>query len=326
MLLAGDVGGTNVRIAAFDGHRPLEAIREANYASARYSSLEAVLEEFIQPYAGTEIESACFGVAGPVFDGRVTFTNLDWRIEEHALADLLGCRVQLLNDLQASAYGILELEGDAFQVIQEGDAAANGTLAVIAAGTGLGEAILVWDGVRYRALPSEGGHVGFAPRNVLECELLAQLRERYGRHVSYERVLSGHGLADLYTFLRARSGVQEPAWLTERLEREDPGATIGEVGVEGSDDVCVEAVEIFASIYGAEAGNLALKCFAAGGVVVTGGIAPKILPVLLRGQFVSSFNDKGRFREFLQRIPVKIALESDTALIGAAHCARFGID
>ena len=323
MLLAGDVGGTNVRIAAFDNRRRLEPIREATFASRDYSSLEAILGEFLG--SDTDIDSACFGVAGPVFDGRVTFTNLDWRIEEQALEEVLGCRVRLLNDLQASAYGILELEDDAFHVLQDGAPTGNGNVGVIAAGTGLGEAMLVWDGARYRALPSEGGHVGYAPRNALECDLLTHLRERYAGHVSYERVLSGHGLVDLYEFLRARSGVAEPAWLTERLRRADRGATIGAVGVEGSDDVCVEALEIFASIYGAEAGNLALKCFATGGVVVTGGIAPKILPILVRGAFVSSFNDKGRFREFTERIPIKIALVSDTALIGAAHCARQGI-
>ena len=324
MLLAGDVGGTNVRIAVFDNRRRLEPIREATFASRDYSSLEAILEAFVD--SKTDIDSACFGVAGPVFDGRVTFTNLDWRIEERSLERVLGCRVRLLNDLQASAYGTLELDDDAFRVIQDGAPTRNGTIGVIAAGTGLGEAMLVWDGARYRALPSEGGHVGFAPRSALESDLLAHLQERYGAHVSYERVLSGHGLVDIYEFLRTRSGVAEPTWLTQRLGRADRGATIGAVGVEGSDDVCVEALDTFASIYGAEAGNLALKCFATGGVVVTGGIAPKILPILARGGFVSSFNDKGRFREFTERVPIKIALDSETALIGAAHCAREGID
>jgi len=326
MLLAGDVGGTKVRIGVFDRDQPLEPVRESLYASAEHASLEAILSEFMRSHTGAAVERACFGVAGPVLDGRVALTNLGWRIEEQALEQTLGCPVRLLNDLQASAYGILELENDAFEVLQMGAAARNGAVALIAAGTGLGEAMLVWDGARYLALASEGGHVGFAPRDDLESDLLEYLRARYGGHVSYERVLSGQGLADLYAFLRARGKTREPAWLTEQLDGGNPGSIVGEVGMSGRDPVCVEALERFASIYGAKAGNLALQGFATGGVVITGGIAPKILPVLGRGGFVSSFNDKGRFRSFTERIPIRVVLHPETALIGAAHRARQAID
>lgn len=322
MLIAGDVGGTKTTIAAFAarGGR-LERIRGETFASEAFDSLEDILAAFCPPGSRAPIERACFGVAGPVIDGRVTLTNLGWRIEERALGAHLGCPVRLLNDLQAGAYGILELGDADFRVLQKGVARDNGTMALVAAGTGLGEAMLVWDGTRYRALASEGGHVDFAPRNALEADLLSHLRGLHGRHVSYERVLSGPGLADVYRFLRVRSGIAEPRWLAKRLAQADPGAAIGKVAVEGRDEVCARALEVFVSVYGAEAGNLALKCFATAGVVVAGGIAPKILPVLEGGGFMASFNDKGRYREFTERVPVKVALNAEAPLIGAAHHA-----
>ena len=322
MLIAADVGGTKTTVAAFNvrGGR-LEKIRGQTFASEAYDSLEDILAAFRDPEPRTPIERACFGVAGPVIDARVTLTNLGWLIEERALSEILGCPVRLLNDLQAAAYGILELGDDDFRVLQEGVPSDKGTIALLAAGTGLGEAMLVWDGSRYRALASEGGHADFAPRNALEADLLWHLGARHGGHVSYERVLSGPGLVELYRFLRARSGIAEPRWLTERLEQEDPSAAIGKVGIDNHDEVCTRALEMFASIYGAEAGNLALKCFATAGVVVAGGIAPKILPVLEGGGFEASFNDKGRYRAFTERVPVKVALNAEAPLVGAAHHA-----
>jgi len=207
-------------------------------------------------------------------------------------------------------------------VLNEGsEPARQGNMAVIAAGTGLGEALLIWDGQRYIAVASEGGHADFAPRDALEVRLFTYLNGKYHEHVSYERVLSGPGLFDLYTFMRSESGVAEPSWLSAQLKAGDPSAAVTEAALAAKDSVCVETLERFASLYGAEAGNIALKCLAVGGVLVGGGIAPKILPALKQGAFVQGFTDKGRYRALMQSMPVKVALNPRAPLIGAAYCA-----
>jgi glucokinase len=323
--IAGDVGGTRTRLSLFErvaGRLVQHA--ERVYASAEHASLEEVLARHRRETGAAPVAAACFGVAGPVFEGRAFATNLPWEsIEEASLARALGAPVRLVNDLEAAAYGMLALPDDA--LLELNPAAApprRGHAAVIAAGTGLGEAFLLWDGRRHRALPGEGGHADFAPRTDEELELLRWLRARLGGRVSWERVVSGPGLLDLYRFARERSGAAEPAWLTRRLAEEDPSAVVSQVALAAGDAACEHALALFVSAYGAEAGNMAVRCLARGGVFVGGGIAPKILPALRSGAFLEAFTDKGRFEGLLRGIPVRVALDPRAALLGASSLAE----
>jgi len=325
VILAGDIGGTKTVFALFDdgADRGLMPVREETFASKSAASLEALATRFLETSGRPSVRAACFGVAGPVVDGRSSTTNLPWELDEAGLAASLGVpRVRLLNDLEAAGYGVLVLDGSALDPLQAG-APRRGpaTMALIAAGTGLGEAILAWDGTRHHVLASEGGHADFAPRTELEATLWEALRQEFG-HVSYERVLSGPGLANIYRFLRAFRKLDEPPALRARLAAGDPSATISEVGLAGEDPVCAEALTLFVSIYGAEAGNLALKALAVGGVFVGGGIAPKILPKLKAGLFIEAFRHKGRFADFMDALPVHVVLEPRAPLLGAADRAR----
>jgi glucokinase len=320
-ILAGDIGGTKTVLALceVDGGA-LRIAREAQFPCARYPSLEAILDEFLAGAAA--VAGACFGVAGPVVAGAAKITNLPWTIEERALsARLGGAPVALLNDLQATALGALALPPAAFATLQEPAAPPppHGAIAVIAPGTGLGEALLVSDGIRYRALPSEGGHADFAPGTDEEIELFRFLRSRYGSHVSNERILSGHGVGDLYDFARAARGATEPepAWLHEG----DRNAAISGAAIKQTDPDAIRALALFVAILGAEAGNHALRSLAAGGVVIGGGIPPKILPLLQTGALIERFNDKGRFRRWTSTLAVRVVLEPRAALLGAAHHA-----
>jgi glucokinase len=324
VILAGDVGGTKTVVALFEnGSAGLRSVRDATFPSADHTSLEEIVARFLDAGPASSIETTCFGVAGPVIAGRVTTTNLPWKVDETSLARATGARrAKLLNDLEAMAYGMLGLGDDDFAVLSPGaGATATGNAVVIAAGTGLGQALLVWDGERHVPVATEGGHASFAPRSEQEVELLRFLGAEFGGHVSYERLLSGPGLHNLYRFLRASGGEPEPAWLAERMRAEDPSAVIGEVGIAGRDPVCAACVELFASIYGAQAGNLALTVLALGGVFVGGGIAPKLLPVLQGGAFVRAFTDKGRFSRLLEGIPVRVSLNPRTPILGAARFA-----
>lgn len=319
MILAGDIGGTKTIIGLFEeaGNR-LHAIREETFPSRNYSTLEEILNRFMGPGSRPPLHAACFGVAGPVVEGRSKVTNLPWELDERRLAEALRIpRVKLLNDLEAAAYGMLQLEPTDLCVLQPG-LRRKGNIAVIAAGTGLGEAILYWDGARYHPIATEGGHTDFGPRSDLEVELLRYLQRECG-HVSYERVLSGPGLFNIYRFLRDSGIAPEPEWLRTRIAENDAGAVISEVGLTGDDPLCTKALDLFVSVYGAEAGNLALKAFAIGGVYIGGGIAPKILSKLQDGTFVRAFAGKGRFTELLRSIEVKVALNPRASLIGAAH-------
>lgn len=325
MILAGDVGGTKTALGLYEPSAGgVQPQREASFASHDYASLKDVLTEFLKPHQGRPLQAACFGVPGAVIDGRVATTNLPWVVEEKDLAAFLDTpRVKLFNDLEATAYGTLFLQSTEVSVLNAGTppkCAAN--VAVIAAGTGLGEAILYGDGTHHHPIASEGGHADFAPRGDEQIDLLRYLRDRFtDGHVSYERVLSGPGLHNIYNFLRDTRFAAEPQWLADALAGGDASATIAAHALAGDDALCVEALHLFAAIYGAEAGNLALKCLAVGGVFIAGGIAPKILPALHGGRFMRSFTDKGRFAELLRGIPVKVALNPRTALLGAAHFA-----
>ncbi|MGH7206316.1 MAG: glucokinase [Nitrospiraceae bacterium] len=344
MILAGDIGGTKTTLALFDWKTErVEPAREQTFASADFKSFEEILEEFLKPPpktttpSGDETETeaaepaeqeeappimaACFGVAGPVIENRGRTTNLPWVVDETELAARFKIQsVRLLNDLEATAHGVLVLRPDETEVLNAGaPPQTKGAMVLLAAGTGLGEAILFWDGVRYRPMPSEGGHADFAPNSDMEIELLRYLRASY-LHVSYERVLSGSGLHAIYEFLRDTKK-NEPTWVAERLRVSDPAAVIAEVGLNKQAEICVQALDLFASIYGAEAGNLALKALALDGVYLGGGIAPKLLPKLKDGTFLRAFTGKGRYKRLLNAIPVRVIMNQKTALLGAASVA-----
>jgi glucokinase len=323
-ILAGDVGGTKTHLGLYraDGPEPM-LLRDRIYATHEFASLEDAVADFLGDAASAI--AACFGVPGPVIDGVSHAPNVPWNMAERTLAGALnGTPVRLMNDLEATAYGLLHLEQTELAVLQPGDVRRGGAnIAVIAAGTGLGEAGMVATAGGYHAVATEGGHCDFAPRG-REQEQLLEFLSREFDHVSFERVLSGPGLHNIYRFLLAHSQggeAKEPQWLAERMSSEDPAAVISEAALEGRDARCVHALEMFAAIYGAEAANLALKFLAMGGIYLGGGIAPKILPFLQRGGFIRAFLDKGRLRSTLERITISVSLNPAAALIGAAYVA-----
>ena len=325
MILAGDIGGTKTVLALFEPQgKTLTPVREATFPSRGHGTFEEILRNFTHDSPGLKLDAACFGVAGAVMDGRVQTTNLPWTLEEKALAATLGVRkATLLNDLEAAAYGTLHLSLEEKHVLNPGTSRRKrGNIAVIAAGTGLGEAILFFDGRKYQPIASEGGHGDFAPQSDIEIELLKYLRTKFHGHVSYERVLSGPGFFNVYSFFRDTGHAPEPDWLAEKIESGDPSAVVAEHGLSGQDTNCVATLDLFARIYGAEAGNLALKALAVGGVFVAGGIAPKILPALTRNNaFLEGFFAKGRFTDLMKNLHVSIAMNPRAPLIGAAHYA-----
>jgi glucokinase len=324
MIIAGDIGGTKTVLALYE--RTTEGLHqraEQTYASAAYGALEAIIAEFLRDYPEVHFESACFGIPGAIIEGRAHPTNLTWNVSESDLENVLKCRVRLLNDLQTTAFGVRYLAPHELEVLNRGALPKRkGNIAVIAAGTGLGEAFLCWDGSQHHPMASEGGHADFAPRNDREVDLLRYLQKQFGRHVSYERVLSGPGIHNIYCFLRDTGFAPEPQWLKDEFAAGgDASAIISEAGVARKTELCVETLDMFASIYGAEAGNLALRCLALGGVFVAGGIAPKLIEVLRNGKFIEAFADKGRMSAVLKTTEVSVALNPHAPLIGAAHFA-----
>jgi glucokinase len=322
MLLAGDIGGTKTSLAIYGREAgPRVALAEATFPSARYASLEDIVVEFLLR-SGLTVEHASFGVAGPVVEGRASITNLPWTIDVADMADSLRISsVCLLNDLAAIANAVPYLTTEDYDTVVPGQAVKGGAIAVIAPGTGLGEAFLTWDGTRYRAHPSEGGHADFAPVNPREVQLLCYLLERFD-HISYERVCSGKGIPNIYNFLKDSGYAEEPAWLAEELaSTDDPTRVIVRCASDpGKASVlCSATLEAFALILGTEAGNLTLKLLATGGVYLGGGIPPRILPMLKTGQFERAFRSKGRLSELMDQIPVHVILNTKVALLGAAY-------
>jgi glucokinase len=322
MILAGDVGGTKVHLALYDFTvGKLNHTRDKQYPAKDYSGLEEIVKEFL---SADKVTAACFGVPGPVRDGRLRLTNLPWTLDSRELA--AGLEIQhvfLINDLEANGYGIAELSADQIYTLSEGDAGQIGNRALIAAGTGLGEGLLTWNGRSHVPYPSEGGHTDYAPRNEDEIDLLRFLKQKYNGRVSYERVVSGMGLTNVYEFLREVRGMEEPKWLAERIAAvPDPNTVITELALAAKSEICEKALDMFVSAYGAEAGNLALKVLSVGGLYVGGGIAPRILEKLKDGAFMKSFTDKGRLSQLLINMPVRIILESKAALLGAAAFAE----
>lgn len=321
MILAGDIGGTKSRLAAFemDGNR-LSCVVEKIYPSKDHAGLAEIVADFVKT-EGIPAQSACFGVAGPVRQGHSKISNLTWEIDARELATQLRLRsVGLINDLEAFAYGIETLESKDFVTISEGANDAEGNMAVVSAGSGLGEAGLYWDGFRHHPFACEGGHTEFAPKNDVEVALLQYLMKKYGhQHVSYERILSGPGVRNIYEFLRDTDVEEEPVWLTEQLAiANDVPALISELALQNKAQICNRAISIFVSVFGSEAGNCALKMMATGGIFVA-GIAGKIESKMKDGAFMASFLDKGRMKHLVETVPVKIILNDDTGLLGAAR-------
>ncbi|GCE22789.1 glucokinase [Dictyobacter kobayashii] len=339
MLLAGDIGGTKTNLALYASKEDIRTpLREATLPSAQYATLAALVNDFLKQIdlSNVTIDRAVFGVAGPVVAGKAKITNLPWKMEEKQLQQTLNIpSVTLLNDLAAMATAIPLLRSSDLHTLNAGKPATHGTLAVVAPGTGLGEAILTWDGAHYRVHPSEGGHVDFAPTNAFEVGLLVYLLERMS-HVSYEHVCSGIGLPNIYAYIKASGVFEEPQWLADKLAqvkdmtpvivraamapRETETAPTEEGGYAA---ICGATVKAFASILGAETGNMVLKVLATGGVYLGGGLPPRILPFLEDQEFIRIFQSKGRFSEMLADVPVHVILNNKVALIGAAS---FGFD
>ncbi len=321
-VIAGDIGGTKTRLAVAEVNGTgIKVERECSYPSRDFGSFEILLADFLGDTAVPDC--AAFGIAGPVQGRAVRTTNLPWYIDAAALQRRFGFKAcELLNDLEATACGLPALGVEDLLTLQQGSVDVRGNAAVIAAGTGLGEAGLFWDGQRHRPYATEGGHASFCPRDDVEVELLRHLRKIHG-HVSWERVVSGMGLVDLHDFLRVYRRAVPPRWLEEDMRTGDAAAAISRAALDGSDDICIETLGRFVELYGAEAGNLALKTMSREGVYVGGGIAPKILSLLQRGTFVESFLAKGRMRPLLESIPVRVILNERVALYGPAlHAAR----
>jgi len=328
LFIAGDIGGTKANLAVFQavesavGHE-LIRIRQGRYPSAAYPGLNAILREFL----GTDtyyISGACFGVPGPVKNGRVKPTNLSWAVDAAEIHEEFGFNsVHVINDLLANAHGISELHGADFETLNPGIAENVGNRAVISPGTGLGQAGLFFDGESYLPWACEGGHTDFAPRNEGEIALLQFLMKEFGR-VSYERILCGQGIENVYRFLRETGRCAPTPSVEAEIKNGDAAAVISGHGLKGDCALCMQTLEMFVQILGAEAGNLALKTMALGGVYIGGGIPAKILPKLRTTQFMNAFTDKGRLSAVMEGIPVHVVLNDDAALLGAAHCAYIG--
>jgi glucokinase len=319
MLLAGDIGGTNARLALFDASRR-ELVQSEVFRTEAWTSLEDIVGEFLSRHPAL-VTSACVAVAGPVHAGRVDRVNLPWGVDEASLARALDLpSVSVVNDLEANARGIACLGPAELGVVNPGDPTAGGNRAVVSAGTGLGEAALVWDGSRYHAVAGEGGHADFAPRSDLEIALFRYLAADYG-HVSYERVCSGGGLVNIYRFLRdAQRRETTQRWFEERTPPPSPAAITAEAAADPR-SLAAQALQLFASIYGARAANVALAFMATGGVYLGGGIAPRIVKALGDGAFMDAFTSKGRLSSLLRAIPVRVVLNDRAALLGAAEIA-----
>lgn len=326
MILAGDIGGTKTILALYKQEKPDEdfvCYKKKTFVSADFDCFSRLLDCFLSTETNLSLKSICFGVAGPVENGDCSTTNLPWVLKRTDIADQTGAKnICLLNDLEATAWGILDLPENDFVELNPDAKKNSGNLAVLAAGTGLGEALIVWSDDKHHVVATEGGHTDFAPRNELEIRLLRYLMASYPEHVSYERVVCGQGLVNIYQFLKSIQYAQADNNIEFRMSEEDPAAVISEKAVDGDNELCVKALAMFCEIYGAEAGNLALKCLPNAGIVLAGGIAAKILPSMQKGDFMQGYLAKGRYKAALQNISVKVCLNPDAALLGAVTVAK----
>jgi glucokinase len=325
-VLAGDIGGTKTNLAIFSSKTGLEApLAEKTFPSGDYPNLESIVREFLSSEGnGINIDQASFGVAGPVMDGRTKITNLPWVIDEKALARTFGfSSVRLFNDVMACACAVPSLSTNDLYTLNKGIPEPEGSMAIVAPGTGLGEAYLTWNKTYYQAYPSEGGHTDFAPTNALEAGLLHYLRKCLD-HVSCERVCSGSGLTNIYHYLKYSRYAEEPDWLSEELSAVDdivPVLIKAALDADRSCKLCQTTLNLFISILGAETGNMALKVMASGGVYLGGGIPSRIIAALQKGPFMESFQRKGRMSGLMKRIPVHVIMNTRVALLGAARHA-----
>jgi glucokinase len=320
-VLAGDIGGTKTNLGLFlkGKERPVPKVIET-FSSQNAPDLEHIIRQFFEIHP-VPVTHACFGIAGPVIKGKSKTTNLPWNISEDRIKKQFNFHhVKLVNDLTATAMAIPLLNKDEFFPLNQAGSIKDQNLALIAPGTGLGEAMLIYQNGRYLPVPSEGGHADFAPNNEAEMKLWQYLHQHYG-HVSIERVVSGSGLVNIYNWLKDSGRLNEPDWLKQKLKEMDPAKAITEAALASKDPDCVEALNMFVSIFGAAAGNLALTGITTGGVYLGGGIPPKILSKLKEDIFMEAFTNKGRFKGFLEKISVKVVLNDKAALIGAAYCA-----
>ncbi len=323
MVLAGDIGGTKtLLLLGVLKSTGISITRERRFDSHQYDGLLSMLDEFLRPGETAALHGACFGVAGPVVERRAKITNLPWWIDADEIAVALNIRaVTLINDFSAIGYGIEMLPSTDLETLQLGHPVSRGVRAILGAGTGLGMGFMTWCGEQYRVFPSEGSHADFAPANLNQAELLHDLTERFG-HVSYERLISGQGLVNIYTFLRSRGG-EESSCLRQAMavNAGDQAAAISAAALHDGDLLAQAALDWFTRLYGAAAGNLALTLLPTGGLFVAGGIAPKIIDRLRSGEFVQAFRAKGRFSELLATIPVHVVMNSRVGLLGAALVA-----
>ena len=323
MILAGDIGGTKINLALYArvGEK-LEVRTRQQFVSSKFASLREVISAFEKEISLEGLDAACFGIAGPVIKGHCRTTNLPWDISTQDIQEYLGIqKVRLMNDLEATAYGMLYLREDEFVDLNPTGRFVNANRCVIAAGTGLGEAVLYYDEEEYHPIGTEGGHSDFAPVTAQQDELLKWLRNRYRDHVSFERVLSGPGIYTLYEFLSESGFAPQHSFMMDMKEGADRSAMVSECAFKYKDPLCMQTLRLFSEIYGAEAGNLALKSMSLGGVYIGGGIAPKILSVISDNYFMNAFVSKGRFENMLRGVQVKVSLNPETALLGAAYFA-----
>ncbi|MGJ0490346.1 glucokinase [Methylobacter sp.] len=323
MILAGDIGGTKTILALYEVEGGnWRCAKKEQFSSSAYQAFNEILDLFLGDVEQIQVSAACIGVAGPIVDGNCSTTNLPWVLNQTKIGAQLHTRnVKLLNDLESTAWGVLELPEHNFVELNSRAEPQEGNIAILAAGTGLGESIITWDGTKYYVMATEGGHADFAPGTEQEIALLHYLREKYPEHVSYERLLSGEGLINIYQFLKKNGWAAAQSEIEQQMTKRDPAAVIGEAGVAGSDALCVEALNIFCRIYGAESGNLALKCLPYAGIYLAGGIASKILSFLQKETFMQGFLAKGRYRPVLEKISVKVCTNPEAALLGAASYA-----
>ncbi len=321
MILAGDIGGTKTLLAVYEYvNKTWECIKKQQFASGNFDTFESLLTEFL---GNENLAIVCLGIAGPVIDGVCNTTNLPWVLKADVIAQQTGTnKVFLLNDLEATAWGILNLSPQNFVELNPQSIVKESNIAILAAGTGLGEAIVTWDGIKHHVVATEGGHSDFAPNTSEEILLLQYLMKIYPEHVSYERLISGDGLVNIYRFLQSLAPNTVNSVIEQQMQIQDPAAVISENCINGSDAICIRALDLFCRIYGAEAGNLALKCLPYGGIVLAGGIAAKILPIIQQNTFMQGFLAKGRYSEMLSKISIRVCINSDAALIGAMNYAK----
>ena len=317
MYLVGDVGGTKTILALYETNGN-NYLKKQQFSSAQHPTFAELLADFLADVDSSAIKAACIGVAGIVINGRCETTNLPWVLSSKEIGEHINNQnVSLLNDLEATAWGLLDLPEQDFVELNPDARIQQGNIAVLAAGTGLGEAIIAWDGVTHQIIASEGGHADFSPTDEQEIALLRHLLKKFSGHVSFERLISGAGLVNIYQFLKHGNALPTNPEIEQQMAERDPAAVIGEAGVTGSDALCEAALKLFCKIYGSESGNLALKCLPYGGVYLAGGIGAKILPALQQGEFMHGFLAKGRCRSVMQTLSVKVCTNPEVALLGA---------